>query len=111
MNDGGYEHFNRICSELSSIRSKKSLDYTGSNPDPFYNYSASAALAGLTTQQSIFARMCEKVIRISSLIQTNRTDQPAVTDESIIDTLNDIAIQAIMLRQEIEVRNGRKVQV
>ncbi len=103
---GSLEHFNGILDELRAIWIAKNADYTGDNPDPFYNYSTSAALAGISTQQSLFGRLCEKVIRVSSLIKTGRTDNPKVTDESIIATLNDIAIQAIMLREEIEGRTS-----
>lgn len=64
----------QILAELADIARRKRADYTGKNPDPLYNYRASAKLAGITALQSMFGRLCEKVIRVSSIIENGGRD-------------------------------------
>lgn len=103
MADERRPRIEELLDELGAIARHKRSDYTGPNQDPLHNYRASAALAGITAQQSMFGRLCEKVIRVSSIMQNGDI---AVKDETINDTLNDIAIIALLMRIDYEQRGG-----
>lgn len=84
--------------EVLDLLTKKGADYA-TDDDIFMNYSLSASIAGITTQQSMVARIGEKVIRVGNLI--NSPDPPKV-DESIDDTLRDIEGISLLLRAYLQ---------
>lgn len=89
--------------EVIRLLTTKNKDYApagGINDDPFLNYSLGAMIAGITTQQSMVARMAEKLIRVGNLINTE--GEPAVKDEKVVDTLRDIEGISLLLRQYLE---------
>lgn len=84
--------------EVLDLLTKKGADYA-TDDDIFMNYSLSASIAGITTQQSMVARMGEKVIRVGNLI--NSPDPPKV-NETIEETLRDIEGISLLLRVYLE---------
>lgn len=87
--------FERKLNEIKKLHEAKRSDYTGGQ-HPLFNYIKSARLAGITPEQGMFARMCEKIIRLSVLLPQG--SDPAVSNESIDDTLRDIAIISILMQ-------------
>jgi len=72
---------------------KKNADYTGDSSDPFANF-RSVEILGISTEIGFLTRMMDKMMRISSFA-TNGELQ--VKDESVLDTLHDLANYSCLL--------------
>ena len=94
--------FEQLLAQMKELHDKKKADYTGTSGDLIWNYRSSAKLAGITTAQGMFARLCEKVIRISSVLSNGGATQ--VTDETITDTYFDLAVISLLSIIEAEER-------
>ena len=94
--------FEQLLAQMKELHDKKKADYTGTSGDILHNYRTSAKLAGITTFQAAFSRICEKVVRISSILEQNGKHQ--VEDEPIEQTLLDIAIGSLLCIIEVEER-------
>ena len=101
------KHFFGQCLEISR---KKNADYTGGNDDPFSNFKAVEVL-GISAEQGFLTRMMDKMKRISSFVEQGELQ---VKDESVLDTLQDLAnyscllagyIQSLKSQQNDEVTN------
>ena len=91
--------FNLILTELQEITTAKNSDYA-SKSDAFANFRVieNLSLGRITTMDGILTRMSDKLSRIINL-----TGQEAkVTTESIVDTLNDLAVYSIIARIWVE---------
>lgn len=86
------EHFNSITTLMETIYTKKNHDYGDSFTRSLNKYGIVASIV----------RMEDKKNRIESLIKRKQM----VNDESIIDTLTDLANYAIMARMWLEGREG-----
>lgn len=89
------DEFRKVLGEIATLHDAKKSDYTGGVAHPLSNYGFSARMVGLPTYAGMFQRMGEKVWRLRSLF--TQGGQPR-TDESVRDTLLDIAIIAILMR-------------
>jgi hypothetical protein len=79
------------------ISRRKNADYAGSS-DPFKNFRACENLGITSAEKGILVRMTDKLQRISNLLETDAQ----VKDESIIDTLQDLANYSMILAVYIE---------
>lgn len=84
------ERFFNDCLETSR---KKNADYTGKNDDPFSNF-RSVEVLGITTEQGFLTRMMDKMKRIASFAEQGELQ---VKDESVTDTLKDLANYSCLL--------------
>lgn len=84
-----------------SISRAKNSDYA-TTADPFANFKVCEAL-GIPAEVGIVVRLSDKLARVSNLIQPGRVAQ--VVDESILDTLSDLANYSMILRMLIETRS------
>lgn len=84
-----------ICSEMTELYSRKNRDYGNS----FHNSYIEEGMAMARI------RLSDKLNRFKTLTRTN---QQAVKDESIRDTLIDLANYAIMTIMEMESDDGNK---
>lgn len=66
---------------------KKNADYTGKDVDPFGNFK-SVNILGISTEIGFLTRMMDKMKRIASFVENG---QLQVKDESVTDTLQDLA--------------------
>jgi hypothetical protein len=82
------------CDKLVEITAKKNADYTGTDPDPFANFTRVESLGIASTEQGFLTRMVDKLCRISSYVQKGTLQ---VNDESVEDTLLDLANYSILL--------------
>ena len=78
------------------IMRAKNADYANTD-DPFSNFEAVEAF-GISTAEGFITRMVDKLRRISNLISR----EAAVKDESIEDTLLDLANYALLFRVYLE---------
>lgn len=78
------------------ISRKKNSDYNAGT-DPFGNFKISE-MFGIPAEKAILVRMSDKMARIASLL-----NKPAlVLDESILDSLSDLANYSMILRMYLE---------
>ena len=90
------DYLNRFSETLSlmfKITSEKNADYATWD-DPFRNFRMVENMGICTSEEWILVRMSDKMSRISNLIKDNK---PQVKDESIEDTLVDLANYSIIL--------------
>lgn len=78
------EEFFNSCIETSR---KKNADYTGGADDPFSNFT-SVEVLDVLTEHGFLTRMMDKMKRISSFVKNGELQ---VKDESVLDTLSDLA--------------------
>lgn len=81
--------FNKITIELLDIYEKKNKDYGNSFSEQYKEYGLSSSLI----------RLDDKMRRLKNL---NKVKSQNVKDESIIDTLSDLANYAIMTIMELK---------
>lgn len=88
------EFFQQQTSRMFEITKAKNADYAG-DKDPFANFTMVEQLGIATTEQGFLTRMTDKLSRLVNLLQPGRSAQ--VKDESIEDTLLDLANYSILL--------------
>lgn len=89
-----FEFHSAQCQKMIEITKAKNADYTGKGDDPFANFSNVKACGGATPEQGFLVRMNDKFMRISSFVQKGFL---LVKDESVEDTLMDLANYCILL--------------
>jgi hypothetical protein len=89
-----------------AIAERKNADYSNER-DPFQNFRVCESL-GIPAEVGILVRMSDKMSRIANLIKPGRIAQ--VKDESVLDTLSDLANYAMILRAYIEQKNNYVVK-
>ena len=105
MNKQEYLKFHaEVCQKLQDITAKKNADYTGVSDDPFSNFSKVEELGVTTTEQGFLVRMLDKFMRITSFVQKGVLE---VKEESVEDTLLDLANYCILMAGFIESRKKR----
>lgn len=79
---------------------KKNQDYTGAKDtqDPFANFRA-VEVFGIETEKGFITRMTDKMARIGSFVKRGEL---AVKDESVKDTLLDLANYAMLFAAYLE---------
>lgn len=87
---------NELYTANVQLSAKKNADYAN-NDDPFQNFRVCEAL-GIPAEVGLVVRMSDKLMRINNLISRDAQ----VKDESILDTLSDLANYAMILRMYIE---------
>ncbi len=92
--------FEELLGQMQALHDRKKSDYTGGNTDILFNYRASGELAHIGVVKSVFARLCEKVVRVSSILSKGGDTQ--VKDETVEDTCLDLAIISLLLRIAFE---------
>ncbi len=90
------EKFKENIKEMFEIIEKKNADY--SKVSAFWNFELVESLWITSVEKWILVRMCDKVSRISNLIDT----EAKVKDEAITDTLQDLANYSIILKIYLE---------
>lgn len=106
MNKHDYFKFHRECLEkMAKITAAKNADYTGVGTDPFANFTRVEALGICSTEQGFLTRMVDKIARITSFVQKGELQ---VKDESVEDTLLDLANYAILFAGYIKSKKGEQ---
>lgn len=83
-----------MCDRMVAITAAKNADYTGSNPDPFANFTKVDVMGICSVEQGFLVRMSDKISRIISFVQKGVL---LVKDESVEDTLLDLANYCILM--------------
>jgi len=93
-----FEFAQSFFNECIEISKKKNADYTGKNDDPFSNFS-SVEVLGISTEHGFLTRMMDKFKRIASFAENGELQ---VKDESVTDTLRDLANYSCLLAAYIK---------
>jgi hypothetical protein len=103
----GHARYKQLLSYAMELHAQKGADYSGTDRDSLTNLRQAKDL-GISPFVGVLVRMSDKWERIKSLVRDGRTDQPKVTDESILDTLFDLSAYAllayILYEEEVDVR-------
>ena len=95
MTKQGYLAFHRACCDkMVAVTAMKNSDYT-TKEDPFSNFKNVETLGITSAEVGFIVRMTDKMSRIASLLRPDAVQQ--VKDESVDDTLLDLANYAILL--------------
>jgi hypothetical protein len=90
------DEFDAELDAIRALHAAKRSDYTAGQEDRLANYRFSAKMMGVPIDRAMFGRLSEKMYRLKSLYEKDGVT--AVADESMDDTLRDIAIVAILMR-------------
>ena len=93
----------KVYAKNLEISRKKSSDYA-TEDQPFKNFEASLLL-GVPLEKAILVRITDKLMRCANLLDK----PPAVAEESILDTLEDICNYSAILHVYIEEKNETQV--
>ena len=94
-----FKFHENFCNEMIVITKMKNADYTGANADPFANFTRVESLGVCSTEQGFLTRMTDKLCRITSFVQKGEL---LVKDESVQDTLHDLANYCALMSGYIE---------
>lgn len=94
------EKFFAACIELSR---KKNADYTGGTEDAFSNFT-SVEVVHVRTEAGFLTRMMDKIKRIGSFVKQGTLQ---VKDETVIDTLRDLANYACLFAGYLESQKAK----
>jgi hypothetical protein len=101
-----YVRFHAECCErMKEITAAKNADYTGGSADPFANFTDIEREGICTTEQGFMVRMKDKFARIRSFIKLGVLQ---VKDETITDTLLDLANYCILLAGYIKSKKAAR---
>ncbi len=101
-----YLDFLRLqCDEMTAIAGMKNADYCGTDPDAFSNFAKVEALGIASVEQGFLTRMTDKLCRINSFVQKGVLE---VKDESVSDTLLDLANYCILMMGYIQSKRDEK---
>jgi hypothetical protein len=108
MTKDQYFQFHARCLERMTVITKaKNADYTGSSTDnPFANFTRVEGLGICSTEVGFLTRMTDKLCRLASFASKGELQ---VKDESVEDTLLDLANYCILLAGYLESKKVDKV--
>ena len=90
-----YLAFHRTsCDRMVEITKAKNADYTSGSDDPFFNFTRIEAVGIASTEVGFLTRMFDKFARITTFVKKGVLQ---VSDESVEDTLFDLANYCILL--------------
>jgi hypothetical protein len=91
---GGPVRFHQLLKELGDLHDRKAHDYAPGE-DRFANFRQCESL-GIPAYEGAVIRMLDKVSRITNLINRAKQGERAAVDESLTDTLKDLAAYALI---------------
>lgn len=102
---GGRLNVDEFRNELEAIyklHAAKCSDYTADSTDRLANYRFSASMMGIPIERGMLGRLAEKFFRLKSIFE--KDGDVKVADETIQDTLRDIAVMCVLLKLELDGR-------
>ncbi len=99
------ERFNEIVTEMVELHDRKNRDYAGS--EYLSNFLMCEKYIGIPAWKGCLIRLSDKMSRIMNIA---RTGEISVSDETITDTLMDLAVYAIVTRILYENFKAGKIQ-
>jgi len=87
------DRFHEIVNEMVEIHDRKNRDYAGN--EYLSNFLMCEKYMGIPAWKGCIIRLSDKMSRLMNIA---RTDEIAVSDETVTDTLTDLAVYAIITR-------------
>ena len=114
-----YKDFNAFREEFlakaSSISDKKSIEYTISNTDKFYNFKHVAERLGITAKQALMVYVLKHVDAICNDAKTGKTYSDETTYQRCLDVINYMVLFAAMEKEDPHAnnteQNGTKISI
>lgn len=104
MNREDYiKEFEKITTDMLETTKRKNADYSGGSNDAFANFRMVEHFEVTNAEVGLFTRMTDKFSRLASFVNQNELQ---VKDESVYDTLKDLAVYAIIMA--IYIKNNKK---
>jgi len=97
------ERFNEIVKEMTELHDRKNRDYAGAE---YLSNFLMCERMGIPAWKGSLIRLSDKLSRLMNIA---RTGEIAVSDETVVDTLMDLAVYAIVTR--ILYENSRAANV
>jgi hypothetical protein len=108
MNQNEYLKFHKeMCDKMVDITRAKNADYANSK-DPFANFRSCEKLQICSTEQGFLTRMLDKMARINTFCQNGALQ---VKEESVFDSLIDLANYSILMCGYIRSKNEAKSEI
>jgi hypothetical protein len=85
--------FEKLTKQMLETTTKKNSDYSHGDA-PFKNFTMVEVLGVATAEQGFLTRMIDKMMRISTFVQTGVLK---VEDEKVEDTLIDLATYSLLM--------------
>lgn len=102
----GHTRFYELVTEMAILHAQKNQDYAAAG-DPFSNFRQCEA-AGIPAFDGCLTRLSDKYSRVMNLRKKEKNSQVrAVQDETITDTLKDMAVYALIAIALHEEEEGR----
>jgi len=99
------EYHKKVVLKMNDIVKQKNHDYTGGdNCDAFANFVSVEQIGIASTEQGFLTRMMDKMMRINTFVKQG---QLKVKDESVKDTLMDLANYSILMMGYIESKDDK----
>lgn len=99
------KHHEVLCKQARDLMDKKNRDYAGNDgKEPFANFTRVEAMGICSTEQGFMVRLTDKMSRLSSILQSGKTN---VSNETFEDTLVDVINYIVLLssyRQEKQLK-------
>ena len=96
--------FEETTEQMVSVARAKNHDYSGAAKDAFANFARVEDLGICTTEQGFLTRMTDKLCRIASFVKKGELK---VKDESVEDTLLDLANYSILMMAYIKSKKDK----
>lgn len=96
MKRKGSQKFHKVLDNLRTIHEQKSSDYGDAN-DPLANVRRGAELIGVEAWKGCLVRIADKLQRIKK-----HCNGGELTNESVVDSLDDLASYAVIMRAMYE---------
>ena len=89
-----FKEFELLTTSMLDVAKRKNADYTGVGVSPFSNFERVSQMGICSTEQGFLTRMTDKMSRIASFCAKGELQ---VKDESVEDTLKDLANYSILM--------------
>jgi hypothetical protein len=108
MNKQEYLEYHRsCCDKMMDITTRKNHDYAGFSDDAYSNFTVVENCGIASTEQGFLTRMMDKISRINSFVKQGVLN---VKDESIEDTLIDLANYSILMAGYIKSKKNEETR-
>lgn len=99
-----FKFFESTTLQMIEVSRAKNADYTGIGTSPFANFERVEQLGICSTEQGFLTRMSDKLSRVASYCAKGELQ---VRDESVTDTLQDLANYSILMMGYLEQKRRR----
>jgi len=107
-----YEEYNKfredMFAEASKISDNKSIEYTISNEDKFYNFKHVAERLGITAKQALMVYVLKHVDAICNDAKTGKTHSDETTYQRCLDVVNYMVLYAAMEKEHPHANNTKQ---